>query len=318
MRRAGPGHWKLGLFVLGGLIAGAALLVWVGVQRMSRETERFVTFFDQSVGDLEPGAPIVYRGVPVGRVGRVRIADDGRRIEVWAHLFEEELLRLGMQPGAPPPPDARLKLAMAGITGAGSMELVFVDPAEAPPPALPPAIVPPPQYIPSLPARFTNLGDAVAYVVDEVGPAVQDAHEILTEAKRRVQALDTPAMNEEALATIRSFRHAAEGVETLAGRLSAAEGPLGGAIEHVRSAAERIDRTVAKADVGAATEAVEKAGNSIAQASARFARTAAEVENQLAALRATLDAVRRFVDLLERNPSMLLRGRERPREVGPR
>ncbi len=318
MRHAAPGHWKLGLFVLGGLVAGVGLLVWLGVQHATRDTERFVTYFDQSVGALEAGAPIVFRGVPVGRVGRVRIGADGRHIEVWAHLFEAQMVRLGMQPGAPPPADARLKLAMAGITGAGSMELMFVDPAEAPPPALPAAIVAPPQYIPSLPARFTNLGDAVSYVVGEVGPAVHDAREILREARRRVQAIDTPAMNEEALATLRSFRGAAEGVETLAGRLAATEGPLGGAIEHVRGAAERIDRAVTRADIAGATEAVEKAGTGIAAASARFARTAAELETQLSGLRATLDAIRRFVDLLERNPSMLLRGRERPRDGGRR
>jgi ABC-type transporter Mla subunit MlaD len=315
MKRHDGGHWKLGLFVLGGMVAGVGLILWLGMNRLSRHEDPYVTWFDQSVGDLESGSDVVFRGVIVGRVVRVSI-DEGRRIRVQVGLFRNQLQRLGMDPKGPPPPDARLKLGMGGgLTGGGQMELVFVDPAQNPAPDLD-GIQPPPNYIPSLPARFTSLGSAVGYVADQVGPAVEDVRKILDEVRRKVESIDTAQMNADALEALQSFRQAAGAVSQLADDLAGQGGPLQHTLRNIEDASAHVDRAIAHLQVEKTSEAVRQGAQNIANAANRYAQLAGQVETELSALRGTLEAIRRLADLIERNPSVLIRGRT-PSTGGP-
>lgn len=80
--------FKLGLFVLIclALIAGAAF--WLKAAFWFQKTRIYVTYFDVSVKGLVQDAPVDYLGVPVGRLYKVRIAPDGRLVEVLMKLRE--------------------------------------------------------------------------------------------------------------------------------------------------------------------------------------------------------------------------------------
>ena len=55
-------EWKVGAFVVGGVIAAVATLFWLGAARFNSETIERVTFLDESVQGLEVGAPVKVRG----------------------------------------------------------------------------------------------------------------------------------------------------------------------------------------------------------------------------------------------------------------
>jgi len=75
-------HYKLGLFVIAGLVALVGGVIYLGVGAMFRETVIIETCFDESVQGLDRDSPVKYRGVPVGRVEHVRVAPDAKLVEV--------------------------------------------------------------------------------------------------------------------------------------------------------------------------------------------------------------------------------------------
>ncbi len=83
-RTASP--FKIGLFALIclALIAGAA--IWLKAAFWFQNTKIYATYFNVSVKGLQKDAVVNYRGVPVGRIFDVRIAPDGRLIEVLMKL----------------------------------------------------------------------------------------------------------------------------------------------------------------------------------------------------------------------------------------
>jgi ABC-type transporter Mla subunit MlaD len=75
-------HFKVGLFVLLGLFLALGGLVWIGTAHLLESRKTYVTFFDQSVQNLVPGAEINYLGVKVGRVASVGLAPDEEYVRV--------------------------------------------------------------------------------------------------------------------------------------------------------------------------------------------------------------------------------------------
>ena len=65
-RRANP-LW-IGAFTVGAVAIAVAAALILGSGRLLTETNRWVIFFDSSVRGLDPGAPVVFRGVVVGSV----------------------------------------------------------------------------------------------------------------------------------------------------------------------------------------------------------------------------------------------------------
>jgi len=96
-RKASPA--LIGGFVLGAAVLAAVIVVVWGSGRFFRQTKSFVCYFSGSVNGLNAGAPVKFRGVPIGSVTEMRfrleetagINPDEFRIPVW---FEIDLKRL--------------------------------------------------------------------------------------------------------------------------------------------------------------------------------------------------------------------------------
>lgn len=58
----------IGLFVVGAIILLVVALVVLGSGRFFKETHPYVAFFDGSVKGLSMGAPVMFRGVRIGKV----------------------------------------------------------------------------------------------------------------------------------------------------------------------------------------------------------------------------------------------------------
>ncbi len=73
---------KVGGFVLGALIFLALCLITLGGRDIFSSQEKYVLYFDGSVSGLSLGAPVVFRGVPLGKVTKIQLVSNPRDEEV--------------------------------------------------------------------------------------------------------------------------------------------------------------------------------------------------------------------------------------------
>ena len=70
----GQNYRRLGLFVLVTLALLAGILFVLGGRSLFQPTFTFETYFNESVAGLEIGAPVQFRGVPLGQVTEILTA----------------------------------------------------------------------------------------------------------------------------------------------------------------------------------------------------------------------------------------------------
>jgi phospholipid/cholesterol/gamma-HCH transport system substrate-binding protein len=164
----GKRYYRLGLFVVVSLMLLAVLLFALGGRKLFQPTFTFETYFDESVAGLEIGAPLRYRGVPLGEV--TEILDSAAIYERDVPLVKRrdyivvrarvtlsaveaiqvkrdipELVKKGL----------RAQTQLAGITGQQYLSLDFLEPAKYPPLQFP--WTPRYQYVPSAPSRTGEI-----------------------------------------------------------------------------------------------------------------------------------------------------------------
>jgi phospholipid/cholesterol/gamma-HCH transport system substrate-binding protein len=82
MARKKVSSFLLGLFVTGGLVILAVILVWIGASQYFERGKSYISYFDESVQGLEKDSEVKFRGVKVGRVEDIIIAPDNRQVGV--------------------------------------------------------------------------------------------------------------------------------------------------------------------------------------------------------------------------------------------
>ena len=217
----GKRHYRLGLFVVVSVTALAVLLFLLGGRKLFQPTYTFETYFAESVAGLEVGAPLRYRGVPLGEVAEivdsaaeyerdVPLAKRRSYIVVRARVSLSAVEALQVERDAPEliKLGLRAQTQLAGITGQQFLALDYLDPAKYPP--LEFDWTPKYQYLPSAPSRTgeilakaqvflanlsevdikkldENLNELLVNLNDKVGelPVAQlsaDAHDVLRNA----------------------------------------------------------------------------------------------------------------------------------------
>jgi len=112
--------FKIGLFVTIGLVIAIAAIIVLGASKFFTDTNTYVTYFEESVQGLEPDSLVRYRGVPIGRVYKIKIAPDGKLVEV--------VLRINTK--AKIDPSMRIRIRMAGLTGMKYLEIDQKEPGK--------------------------------------------------------------------------------------------------------------------------------------------------------------------------------------------
>jgi paraquat-inducible protein B len=91
----------IGLFVVGAIVLLVAAIVLLGSGRYFKETHRYVAFFEGSVKGLAVGAPVMFRGVRIGKVEDFAVyykdADMAFQIPVLLTLYPEKVIGIGIE-----------------------------------------------------------------------------------------------------------------------------------------------------------------------------------------------------------------------------
>jgi phospholipid/cholesterol/gamma-HCH transport system substrate-binding protein/paraquat-inducible protein B len=137
---------RLGLFVVVGLSVLALGLFLLGGRNWFGPTFTFETYFNQSIAGLELGAPVRFRGVPLGRVSEIltsaatyerAVPLDQRReyivVRVEVNLSRREAARMRQDAVTLAKKGLRAQTQLAGITGQQYLALDFLDPRKYPP-----------------------------------------------------------------------------------------------------------------------------------------------------------------------------------------
>lgn len=137
---------RLGVFVFATFCVMAAVLFLLGGRKLFQPTFTFETYFDKSVAGLDIGAPVRFRGVPLGQVSEILTSTaiyekdvplDKRRnyivVRAKINLSADEVTQMKQDAAAMVLRGLRSQTQLAGITGQQYLALDFLDPAKHPP-----------------------------------------------------------------------------------------------------------------------------------------------------------------------------------------
>lgn len=316
-------HWKLGLFVVVGFVMTLSTVAWLGARSLRKDVGRYFSYFDESVQGLEVGSPIKFRGVTIGSVAKIDVANDHRHVEVTSELGKAELTRLGLDvvigevdPRKPLKLEQalglRVQLVSSGLTGVKFLQLDFFSVAENPEPNLP--FMVPNNYIPAVPSTMKNIEDSLVRVVqrlpelvDQLGgilnkvdfilgglkdkelpdrlvTVLDNANAVLGEAQKKISGLDTGKLSKDASKTLKGLSDTLTRMNALLARVDGDKGLLASA-------------TRASDALGDTVRGVDGVGG--------------QLEDTLGAVEKAAKSIQKLATALEKDPDMLLKGRGR-------
>jgi ABC-type transporter Mla subunit MlaD len=223
-------YFKLGLFVLGGVILLIAGLLAFGAKSYLAPKTYFETAIPGQVSGLAVGSRVEFRGVPVGKVTRILFAwslypQSKSRFIVVQFEVDGDLLPL------PPHFDMKAAVEQAtekgmramvksqGITGTSILSLENLNPRDYPPLDL--DYKPRDLYVPSAPAQFTRMLEAIEAALENVrrldiagiGKSITNTLESVTQLADKVGQIDLHSIGTNANSLIGDVRDVANKLE---------------------------------------------------------------------------------------------------------
>jgi ABC-type transporter Mla subunit MlaD len=268
--------FKVGLFVVGGIVLVAVGLIWLGASKFFSATVEYVTYIDESVQGLDVGSAVKFMGVSVGTTTAIQVAPDGKLVEV----------RMEMKKNFRPEADNVAQLAMAGITGMKFIEVVR-DPEEKL--KLTTITFPPARnYIPATTSSTQKI-------FDEVGSIAE-----------KLEKVDFEGISDATKTTISTIGDAADRLKQLLAKAQSedAMGEIAATLEEIKSAA---------AEVNGAMSEIHKTVFNFNQT---FARVDDEVTATLINLRNTTANLSHITSQISEDPAQSFLGRPAPERGG--
>ncbi len=314
----------LGAFVVGALALLAAAVLLFGSGRFMKDRPQLVLYFKGSVRGLNIGAPVVFRGVPVGSVTEIRLIHDPDTLTFFIPVFiefEPERI-LNMKDGAVVAYKAdgrvleqlvdkglRARLALQSfVTGQLMIELDFepgsqlVLRGDGKTPELPTL----PSPMEELTRTLQNL--PIESIMAQLNEAVAGLNRMVNSP---VVADTAASLNE----TLQEVRRLMASVNTQVGPVGQS---LAGAAQRYGALADKLDRQLPDT-LAQATRTLESLSAASARAEAALAavhstirddsRTMTEVQQALREMSGAARSLRALAEYLERHPESLLRGK---------
>lgn len=275
-------HWKLGLFVVLGVATACLGVVGLGANKLRREHEVFVTYFDESVQGLTIGSPVKFRGLQIGEIGKITVATDRRHLIVESRVDIALMENLGLHrkgiedhPADEPyvPETIRAQIVPQGITGVRFLQIDYFEPKEHPRPKLP--FDPPKNYIPAARSTLASIEEALVTAAEQVPILTAQIKRVLS----RIESILGEIKWQELAGDVRKALVAAEKLaKTLDDKLT----PL----DTAKLQQEATDTSQALQEVIADAQALIKRVRAEGGLIERGERTLAQVERELEGLEA--------------------------------
>jgi phospholipid/cholesterol/gamma-HCH transport system substrate-binding protein len=309
----GTNRWKLGLFVVAGVAVAMGALLLLGARVLQQNTVQFVSYFDESIQGLELGSPVKFRGVTVGKVSVIDIAEDLRHVQVTSELSVERVrkLRLSVKGDASKlHPNMRVQLAQTGITGVKFLLIDFFDASSFPVVPLP--FKPPSNYIPTASSMMKSLEDSVTRTANRFPEIADDTAKAVAQVRLVAEQIQAGRLPERGVETL---SHANNALTELNAQLKAinAAGLSSSADQNMKELNAVLTRTNAlltrlDGEQGLFRNA-ERSTEAIGEVARNARSLGPELELTLREIRGAARSVKRLADELERDPDMLLKGR---------
>lgn len=302
---------KLGGFAVAGAAAAAIALSAVGYRSLTEPHQDYTVYFSESVQGLSLGSAVKYRGVVVGNVARVAVAEDGRHVRVDAELFDEAVARVHLGNEAKGANRLCAQLTPVGLTGTKIVQLdVFatsecLDPEELP-------FSPAPHTIPTTRSTLEDVEVAVRKLAKATPRMAEDLSELVRRVNRLVGDVETDGDPATVASTMAQLQRTLSTIDEVLGDMDTRgmSRQVGATLRQVRQTTETIDELVSRLDRqrGLVTR-MERASSAVGDLALGFDRSSGDVETTLRDISEAARAVRRLADTLERDPDMLLKGR---------
>lgn len=309
----------VGAFVIGGIILFTAGILLLGGGRLFSESLKYTLYFDGSVSGLAIGAPVVFRGVPMGSVTQISLVanardsnvtipvtiriDDQSFIRASGQTLSEhaqaEIIRRMIERGL----RARLQLGSL-ITGQYRVELDFF-----PNTPINFRSSNPESEIPTIPSPIDTLQRAITRLpIDQIADSLMAVLSNITEAVGDGKLVSAVEQFTGAFKAVRDMLVDSDLTRALKSSLA----QVAGATKSVQQ------------DLPQALASFQKAMNSLTRAADGFRQVADAADDAIGRDSPTMNdlrrlmreaasaarALRNFADMLERNPEALIKGRQ--------
>lgn len=245
-------YHRLGVFVIVCVAIVVVMLFLLGGRKLFKPTFTFETYFNESVAGLDIGAPVRFRGVPLGQVTEIltsaatyesNVPLDRRReyivVRVKVDFSRKEAEQMNSDAAALVKRGLRAQTQLAGITGQQYLALDFLDAAKYPP--LPFDWTPEYAYVPSAPSV---AGQIIANIQSFLGSLNEadikalshNLNALVVDVHRKVNELPVAELSAQARDVLRNADAALSRVDRI---LAAA--PIEQTVRRIDSAAARID-----------------------------------------------------------------------------
>jgi len=330
---------RLGLFVIVSLAILLGMLFILGGRSLFQPKLTLETYFDQSVSGLGLGAPIQYRGVPLGQVTSITTSDplyerdvpverrrayivvraelsgDPDQVRQWKRDVADHVRR-----------GLRAQTQMAGVTGQQYLALDYFDPAKYPP--LEFDWTPDYLYVPSVPSLTGQLiGNIQQFLASlneiEIKDLGRNLNALVETLNRKIDPLPVAELSAQAMDLLKDARAMVQRADRVI-----AAAPVDQAVQKIASASARLDsllanpglsRTVdnaaaftgslkAIADAGSLDRVVQNLDRTIQRIDALVGDNQYDARVLVQDLRATADNLRTLSENAKRYPAGILFG----------
>ena len=288
----------------------------LGARSLRKDVVRYKSYFDESVQGLEVGSPVKFRGVTIGTVRRSTSRRTARHVEVTSELGVDELNVMGLGSGKGKhlaitiPPDLRVQLASAGITGVKFVQLDFFPIKANPPPDLPFPV--PENYIPAAVSTMKNLEDAVIHAVDRFPDMTDAAMKLMDKVDHLMNEIEEKHLPTHVASTLTKTDSALAAVQTSFMRLDTGKisvqaqatlAELDGTAVRMNHILDRLD-----GDNGVVMSA-QRASDAVGDAAQSARGLGEDVSATLRDVQLVTESLLKLTDALERDSDMLVKGR---------
>jgi phospholipid/cholesterol/gamma-HCH transport system substrate-binding protein/paraquat-inducible protein B len=243
---------RLGLFVVVSLAVLAAGLLALGGRKWFQPTLTFETYFNQSVAGLELGAPVRFRGVPLGYVSEIvtstatyeRDVPIARRREYIVvrgevNFSAREAAQIRQDVVSLVKRGLRAQTRLAGLTGQQYLALDFMDPQKNPPLEFPWKSTY--TYVPSAPSlasEIVNKAQTFLATLNEadIKSLARNLNTLVVDLDKKVDEVPVGDLSAEARAVLANANSAFERIDRIV-----AGAPIGPTLRKLDSASTELD-----------------------------------------------------------------------------